>query len=110
MSQMAFDLTTAREAGRTASEACTARAERVASFDTAGAALFILGQLRRHGQMSGEALTDAAKAHGFRPIEDRAFGSVYAGLARQGLIRCVGYCERVKGHGCAGGRVWEACA
>lgn len=40
MSQLAMDRTTAREAGLTASEACTARAERVASFDTAGAALF----------------------------------------------------------------------
>src|ERR1700752_3562874 len=106
MSQMVFDLTNAREAGRTASEACTARAERIASFDTRGAAAFILGHLRRHGQMSGEALTDAAKAHGFHPIEDRAFGAIYAGLSRKGLIRCVGYCERVKGHGCAGVRVW----
>lgn len=36
------------------------------------------------------------------------FGSIYQALVRKNLIRCVGYCEREKGNGTAGGRVWSA--
>jgi len=108
--QLNIDFTASREAGSTAADACLNRAERVASFDTEGCKLFLVGWLRRHGPMSGEALTDAAKEHGYRPIEDRAFGSLYATLARRNLIRCVGFCTRQKGHGTAGGRTWEAVA
>lgn len=106
--QLAIDFTAPREAGRIAAEACAEKAERVASFDTVGAGRFILSQLHRHGQMSGEALTDAAKTAGFRPMEDRAFGAVFQRLVRANQIRCVGFCLRAKGHGTAGGRVWSA--
>lgn len=41
-------------------------------------------------------------------MPDRAFGQLFRVLARRGDIRCVGYCERRKGHGTAGGRVWDA--
>lgn len=51
---------------------------------------------------------DAAIAHGYRPHDQRAFGSVFGTLSRRNLIRCAVYCERSKGHGTAGGRVWEA--
>ena len=34
------------------------------------------------------------------------FSPVYAGLVRRGAIRCVGFCERKKGHSTSGGRVW----
>ncbi len=68
----------------------------------------ILAHLRTVGQCSGEVLTDVAKAHGARPKDDRAFGSVYQSLARRGLIRCVGFCVRTKGHATAGGRIWAA--
>lgn len=106
--QMSLDLEAAREVGGEAAARCAAKAARVASFDTQAAGRFIVGWLRRHGALSSEILTNAAKEHGFRPHDDRAFGSVYGALARQHLIHCVGSCDRVKGHGTAGGRVWAA--
>jgi hypothetical protein len=45
--------------------------------------------------------------HGYRPHDQRAFGPVYAGLARRGAIKCLGFCERQKGHGTSGGRIWS---
>lgn len=110
MNQLSIDFSAAREHGRLAADACAAKAERVAEFDSAGAAKFVRGELLRHGPMSGEALTDSAISAGFRPHDARAYGGVFASLARKGVIRCVGYCERLKGHGTAGGRIWEAVA
>jgi hypothetical protein len=104
--QLSIDFEAAREAGSEAAARCAAKAVRVASFDTEGARQFILGWLRTHGATPGEVLTNAAKENGFRPHDDRAFGAVYGALSRQNLIRCVGSCDRVKGHGTAGGRVW----
>lgn len=104
--QLAIDFTAPRESGRTAGERCTEKAERVASFDTDGAAAFIVEHLRQRGPTSGEDLTDAAIAAGFTVHDARAYGPVYAKLARRGAIKCVGYCERRRGHGTAGGRVW----
>lgn len=108
MNQLAIDFSAPREAGREAADRCADKAEKVADWDREGASKFILSQLHRHGQMSGEKLTDAAKSVGFRPHDDRAFGSIYQTLVRKNLIRCVGYCEREKGNGTAGGRVWSA--
>jgi hypothetical protein len=105
--QLALDMTP-REVGEQSARACASKAERVSDFDTAGAGRFILGWLARYGQMSGEQLVDAAQQHGHRPHDARAFGAVFGSLSRRNLIRCVGYCEREKGHGTAGGRVWEA--
>jgi hypothetical protein len=96
----------ARAVGEEAAQACADKAERVADFDTEGAGRFILGWLARYGQMSGEQLVNAAQEHGHRPHDARAFGSVFSTLSRKNLIRCVGYCEREKGHGTAGGRLW----
>jgi hypothetical protein len=104
--QSALDFHAARARGSEAADACLEKAQRVAGFDADGARKFIVSQLVRHGQMSGEALVDAAKAHGYRPGEDRAFGSIFSTLVRRNLIRCVGFCERTKGHGTAGGRMW----
>jgi hypothetical protein len=95
-----------RAAGEAAGLACMDKAQEVAGFDPAGAALFIVGWLRRHGPQAGEKLTNAAVEHGYCPHDQRAFGPVYAGLARRGVIKCVGFCERQKGHGTAGGRIW----
>ena len=95
-----------RAAGEAAGAACLDKAERVAAFDSEGAAKFIVGWIERHGPQPGETLTNAAVEHGYRPHDQRAFGPVYAGLVRRGAIRCVGFCERTKGHGTAGGRVW----
>lgn len=97
---------TPREQGEQAAQACLGAAER-RGFDTEGAMRFVVGHLARHGQQSGELIVDAAVAHGFRPLDTRAFGSVFASLVRKGQIRCVGYCDRQKGHGTAGGRVWS---
>lgn len=62
--------------------------------------------LHAFGQASSEELTDAIKACGLKPHDDRAFGAVYQGLARAERIRVVDSCARRKGHGTAGGRVW----
>jgi hypothetical protein len=107
LNQLTIDFD-ARAEGNRQADACTDKATRVSGFDREGAADFILGWLRRHGAMSGEALTDAAKLHGFRAHDDRAFGSVYSGLARRNLIRCVGFGTRTKGHGTGGLRIWAA--
>lgn len=106
MTQLAIDF--ARAEGESAAEACASKAERVAEFDREGAGKFILGWLIRHGAMSGEALTDAAKQHGYRPHDDRAFGAVYQTLVRKHHIRCIGYGVRTKGHGTSGLRIWAA--
>lgn len=98
----------ARAAGEQAGNACLDKAQRVADFDSAGASAFILRRLQAMGPQSGESLTNAAKAAGFVAHDDRAFGPVFGSLSRRGQIRCVGYCDRAKGHGTAGGRVWEA--
>jgi hypothetical protein len=67
---------------------------------------FVLNYLRNHGDTAGEVITDACKAAGIRPHDDRAFGPVYMRLARRGEIRKVGTCARHKGHLTAGGNVW----
>lgn len=104
MHQLSLTLTP-REVGAAAAAACVEKAER-GGFDTAGAAAFILDWLTQNGPTSGEDLTDAAIAQGFRPHDSRAFGPVYAGLVRRQRIKCVGTCERRRGHGTAGGRIW----
>lgn len=96
----------ARAAGDAAADVCTAKAKRVSDFDLEAVAHFVHGHLARHGTASGEDITNAAKEVGHRPHDDRAFGAVFATLSRRGEIRCVGYCDRVKGHGTAGGRIW----
>jgi hypothetical protein len=94
--------------GRAALEAAVS-----AGFDSDGARRFIVGQLRRHGPMTGEALVAAAKVHGFDPKrhgkDDRAFGSIFLAAQRQGEIRCLrSDLPREKGHGTSGGRLWES--
>lgn len=73
------------------------------------AAAFVAAYLRQHGPTSSEDLTDACKAAGIEPEnDDRAFGPLYARLVKRGVIVWHGYCERRKGHGCAGGNIWRA--
>jgi hypothetical protein len=97
-----------RELGRQAGQACEAKAETVAAFDSKGASEFIHGYLVANGRCTGEHLVDAAIRAGYEPHDARAFGPVIARLVGQGRIRCVGSGERRKGHGTAGARVWEA--
>jgi len=104
--QLNIDFSAAREAGRSASEACTAKAQRSDPAFVKKAQDAILEHLRVVGQASGEVLVDIAIARGARCADARAFGAVFSGLARKNKIRTVGFCLRDKGHGTAGGRVW----
>jgi hypothetical protein len=72
-----------------------------------GASRCITAYLGAHGPQSGELLVEKCKAFGYVPTDDRHFGVVLKKLVAQGKIRCVGYVMRAKGHGTAGGRVWE---
>lgn len=67
---------------------------------------FVTSYLREHGPTSGEVLTLACKQAGVVPHDDRAFGPVYMGLMRQGVIEKVGTVRRERGHGTGGGNVW----
>lgn len=97
-----------RTAGATAADACTAKAERVAGFDTDAAKAAILEALRTATQpLSGEELVDRCQRAGIVPHDARAFGSVFGCLARKRLIETVGFTTRAKGHGTAGGRLWR---
>jgi hypothetical protein len=69
---------------------------------------FALAYLAAQGPSTAEDITDAALAAGVRPHDLRAFGPVYAGLARGGMIRKTGQpVPRRRGHATAGGNVWE---
>lgn len=104
--QLALPMSPARAQGEAAGAKCLETAEKLTNFDADGARAFILAALDE-GPMRSEALVDVAKAAGFRGHDDRCFGPVFGVLARRGLIRCVGYYMRAKGHGTAGGRAWE---
>ncbi len=98
-------------ASRAEGERCMQLALDLAERDDPGfcerAQRFVLAFLGQHGRASSEDITDACKSAGIVPAEDRAFGPVYAGLNRRKEIVCTGFCERRKGHGTAGGRMWE---
>ena len=97
-----------RSAGQAAAEACTAKAERVACFDTAAARAAVLELLSDGVARSGEQLVDHCLRLGIVPHDARAFGSVFGTLARNGLIEAVGHAARRKGHGTSGARMWRA--
>ncbi len=113
MNQLAIDLDAAytvaqaRAAGAVAGDMAADRAERMEEGFREKAAAFVLRYLQQHGMSSGELITDAAKLAGIRPPDDRAFGPVYASLARTQQIVSAGFCARRKGHGTAGGRLWR---
>lgn len=84
-------------------------AERERPGFTDDAADFIAGYLRRRAEpLPGELLVDVAQQAGFVPRDARAFGPVFQLLTRQRRIRQCGWCDRRKGHGSGGGRMWEA--
>jgi hypothetical protein len=85
---------------------CLSKAERSDPEFSARAEAAMLAHLRAVGSCSGEDLTTIARAKGAVPHDDRAFGPVFKSMARRGLIRCVGFCLRKRGHGTAGGRIW----
>ena len=106
MTQLSLPL--AQRLGDHARQRTQIRAENADPGFTHRAGEFISSYLRQHGPLPGELLTDVAKASGIRPPDDRAFGAVFKMLANRGAIRQAGWCERRKGHGTGGGRVWEA--
>jgi len=83
------------------------KAEQAVPGFVEAACAVVLAQLRQHGPMSGEALTDACRRAGLVPHDDRAFGSVFLRLSKSGRIVTVGYTTRTKGHGTSGGRIWR---
>lgn len=98
----------ARENGERMANLAQEKADAEAPGFIDRARTFIVDYLRRNGPTPGEKVTDAMTDAGIRPADTRAFGGVYAGLARAGRIRQVGLCNREKGNGTAGGRIWEA--
>ena len=68
---------------------------------------FVLEYLARHGEQSGETLTNACLKAGIVPHDDRAFGPVLMSLSRNGLIEKCGMAVRQKGHGTSGGNIWK---
>jgi hypothetical protein len=98
---LAFDI------GTEAAERCTANAIEH-GFDPEAARDCVLSILRTQGPQTGERLVSQVKERITPPHDDRAFGSVFGRLSKAGLIRCVGYGNRQKGHGTSGARVWEA--
>ncbi len=101
-------MSSARDLGEAAGEACAAAAERRTGFSRDAAAEVILQTLEAApGPVSGEVLTNACVASGIVPHDDRAFGPVFSQLARQGHIETTGYASRSKGHGTAGARLWR---
>lgn len=73
----------------------------------ARATAFVCAYLRHHSAAAGEDITDACRAAGICPPDDRAFGAVYQGLVRAGLIAKCGSAPRRKGHATSGGNVWR---
>jgi hypothetical protein len=94
----------AREAGAAAATACAAKAGATFTAQAKAEALAFLAGVEA---ASGEAITDVVKSRGVIPHDDRAFGAVYASLAKAGRIKAIGYVPRNKGHGTAGGRLWK---
>jgi hypothetical protein len=98
------DAASAREAGRLGAEQCEQAAES-RGWDSSAAADFVLAYLAAHGPTPGEVLvTEASRDNA--PHDGRAFGSVFARLAKSRRIVKAGSAPRAKGHGCAGGIVW----
>jgi hypothetical protein len=109
MNQAELNFEAAREAGNEAAAACLDKARRTDPEFVEKAQAAILAHLRAVGSCSGEELVDIAIAKGARPHDQRAFGQVFAGLARKNMIRTVAFCLRRKGRGTAGCRVWALC-
>lgn len=106
--QQEIDFNAARAVGATAGQACADAAQRKTAFDLEAAREYLVRWLTMSGPTDGEMLVMILRSAGFRPHDDRAFGPVFSVLARRGVIKCVGHCARKRGHGTAGGRIWEA--
>ena len=94
------------DAGFNGMEACNAKAEATTDFDTATSQALVLKFLQ-DGPQTGEELVLACKDAGQVPHDDRAFGTVFAGLSKQKRIRKIGFTPRQRGHGADGAVIWE---
>lgn len=94
------------ELGHEMADLCAGKAARVADFSLEAARQFVLDWLQHNGPTRGEELTVKGREAGLRAHDERAWGAVFGSLSRRGLIRTVGYCDRARGHGTAGGRIW----
>ena len=79
-------------------------------FVTSIAKNFVIGYLRSNGPSWSEAIVEAAGETGYQSLtarDGRAWGAVFSGLSRKGLIRCVRADGiRKHGNGTAGARQW----
>lgn len=78
------------------------KAEREAPGFAERAYAFLVRYVGQHEIFSGEDASDAIKAAGIVPHDDRAFGPIYMAASRNGLIQRVGYVPRRRGHGSPG--------
>lgn len=102
----ARDMARAQRAGDRAIALGADKARRIDPTFIERAQAHMLAYLGEHGISSGELLTDSCKLNGIRSSEDRHFGAVTLGLLRKGQIRIVGRCQRSKGHGSDGGKIF----
>lgn len=102
------DLATARAVGQVAQQLATDSAERGSPGFRARAEAAILAKLAT-GPATSEDITDHVQACGVPMKDGRALGSIYRSMRDRGLIRIAGVCFRRRGHGTAGGHIWERC-
>ena len=110
-SQLAIDFypstATASRLGAEAGERRRSKADDVCPGFSERALNFIADYARQHLTFTGEVATNAAVMAGIKPHDTRAFGGIYAKAIRSGVIRVVGIVPRTKGHGSAGGKLYE---
>lgn len=99
---------TARRLGAEAGKNCFELAETKDKSFGKRAYEFIVDYITKQPEpVPGESVTLACRRAGIAPHDDRAFGPVYAKAIKNGDIRVVGSCQRVRGHGTAGGRLYR---
>lgn len=103
--QMTLDQ--ARAYGQRGMEQAEVNAQEFVARFSERARAFVVSYLNTNGPASGEAITNACRAAGIVPHDDRAFGAVYKRLSQERRIVKCGYCPRTKGHGTSGGIVWR---
>lgn len=108
MTQAQLTIDLSRRLGDRMAGLATDKAERESSGFSARAEAAILAKLQ-HGPASGEDLTDWVRECGIPFKDGRALGGVIGGMSKRGQIRVVGGCHRRRGHGTAGGLIWERC-
>lgn len=105
--QMALDWSRAQ--GELGMRRAASRAERVAGPKfSERVADYFLAVLTTRGPQTGEDLTDAARAAGFMPEDDRAFGQAFKRILQHGAEVVPGaIVPRRKGHGAIGGKLYR---